>query len=179
MEESVAKPLDIHTYGDPVLRQKAKNVKEITPEIRSLIARMWNAMYENKGVGLAAPQVGVLKKIIIVDTQEEGGKYAVINPRIVKSSEEQDFYEEGCLSIPDIRGDVLRPIKVEVQGMDPAGNPFRIEAEGLLARVFQHEIDHLNGVLFVDRLQENQKMKLELKLKELTQKTKEQLVAAS
>lgn len=175
----MGKPLVIRTYGDPVLRQKAKNVKEITPEVRSLIARMWTAMYENKGVGLAAPQVGITKKIIVVDTQEEGEKFAVINPRIVRMEQEQEFSEEGCLSIPDIRGDVLRPVTIEVQGMDLAGKPFQMEATGLLARVFQHEIDHLNGVLFVDKLPENQKNKIELKLKELAQRTKEQMAVAS
>lgn len=172
------KALDIKIYGDPVLRRKAKHVKEVTKEVRSLVGRMWTAMYENKGIGLAAPQVGVTKKVIVVDTREEGEKYAVINPKIVRSSEACEFGNEGCLSIPGLDGDVLRPVNVVVEGVDISGQPVTIEASGLLARVFQHEIDHLNGVLFVDRIPEEQRTKLERTLRGMAQKTKESLVVA-
>lgn len=175
----MAKSLEIRKYGDPVLRKKAKYIKEVTGDIRSLVGRMWNAMYENNGIGLAAPQVGVLKKLIVVDTREEGEKLAIVNPRLVSSSEEEDFYTEGCLSIPGVEGDVLRPIAVVVEGEDLSGKPIRLEAEELLARVLQHEIDHLNGVLFVDLISDDQKKKLERPLREMAAKTKDALAGVA
>lgn len=175
----MAKPLEIRKYGDPVLRKKSKHVKEVNSEVRSLVGRMWNAMYDNKGIGLAAPQVGVSKKIIVVDTREEGEKMALVNPRVVSSGEEKDFYCEGCLSIPGLEGDVLRPVSVVVEAQDLSGKPVRIEADDLLARVLQHEIDHLNGILFVDLLAEDQKKKLDRPLREMANKTKDALAGVA
>jgi peptide deformylase len=133
--------------GDEVLREKAKEVKRITPNITKLLDNMRDTMYAYKGVGLAAPQVGVSKRVIVVDIGE--GLIEFINPEIIESQGEViDF--EGCLSIPEIVGEVKRANIVKVKGLDRSGKEVKIKAEGYLARALQHEIDHLNGILFVD-----------------------------
>lgn len=135
---------------DPILRKISKPVPKITPNIHKLLDNMADTMYDAHGVGLAAPQIGVPKRVIIVDTAEEEQELIeLINPEIVKSSGEQ-LGPEGCLSIPGINGDVKRFEKVTVKGLDRDGHEVTIKAEGFLARVFQHEIDHLNGILFTD-----------------------------
>jgi peptide deformylase len=145
--------LEIRLLGDPVLRERAAEVETVDAEVRRLAGEMFTAMYEADGVGLAAPQVGVLRRIIVVDPREEGvTPRAIVNPRIVTADPLQDKAEEGCLSIPGVRDVVQRPAGVTVEGLDLDGAPVRIEAEGLHARVLQHEIDHLDGVLFLDRL---------------------------
>jgi len=142
--------LEIKEYGEPILRGKALPVKEIAPEILNLIKDMAETMYTDSGVGLAAPQVGVSKRIIVIDGEEEG-LIALINPMIVKSEGEL-VEEEGCLSIPGIYSQVKRSSKVTVKALNENGDPIEITKEGLAARALQHEIDHLDGILFIDRI---------------------------
>ncbi|MGG1880418.1 peptide deformylase [Paenibacillus cisolokensis] len=134
---------------DEVLHKRAKEVTKITPNVQKLLDDMADTMYDADGVGLAAPQVGILKRLIVVDAGDENGLIKMINPEIIESEGEQ-FGPEGCLSIPGWNGDVRRAEKVTVKGLDREGNEIVITGTGLLARAFQHEIDHLNGVLFTD-----------------------------
>ena len=146
--------LQIRHIGNPVLRKKAKPVSELTGEIDKLIEDMTETMYINQGLGLAATQVGVLKRIIVHDNVEAGygmDPQALINPEIV-AAEGIVKDEEGCLSIPEIKDIVERSEKITLTGIDRSGKDVKIEIEGLLARIIQHEIDHLDGILFVDRL---------------------------
>jgi|SRR5690606_27158555 len=139
--------------GDPVLREKAAPVDEVTDEIRTLIDDMFDTMYAEEGVGLAAPQVGVGQRVIVVDPRHEDVEpFALVNPRIVYFSEEVERDEEGCLSIPGLKEIVERSRAVRVEALDREGEPVTIEAEDLLARILQHEVDHLDGILFVDRV---------------------------
>lgn len=142
--------LEIKVYGDPVLREKSIPVTEITQEISSLIKDMAETMYTSSGVGLAAPQVGVPKRIITVDGDEEG-LMVLINPEIIKSEGEVTV-EEGCLSVPGVYSDIMRSSKVTVKALNENGDLVVLTKEGLIARALQHEIDHLNGVLFVDKI---------------------------
>lgn len=130
------------------LREKSQTVKKITPNISKLIKNMAETMYDANGVGLAAPQIGVLKRVIVIDTGE--GLIALINPEIIEASGEQTD-AEGCLSFPGIVGEVTRASKVKVKGLTPEGEEVVLEGEGLLARAFQHEIDHLDGIVFIDK----------------------------
>ena len=139
---------DIVRYGDEVLRRRAAKVKRFDDEIRRLIERMYEAMAESHGLGLAANQVGVDLQVFTYDVGE--GPHALVNPKIVRRKGEQ-VGVEGCLSIPGIQGDVSRAENITVKGLDENGNPVRLHAEGLMARVFQHEMDHLDGHLFIDR----------------------------
>lgn len=139
---------EIVRYGDPVLRQKTEDVKEFDDEIRALVERMYVIMAEARGLGLAAPQVGVSKRVFTYDIGE--GPHAIINGKFLSSSGE-DIGAEGCLSIPGLQGDVARAERVTIAGLDENGKKIKIKAEGLLARVFQHESDHLDGTMFVDK----------------------------
>lgn len=143
------KILDIRVLGDPVLRKETTPVEKVTPEIRELISDMFDTMYAAEGIGLAAPQVGRTERIAVMDV--EGQKFALINPEIIEK-EGTTRREEGCLSIPDIFGDVTRANRVVVRALNEDG--IEIEAEGteLLAVCMQHEIDHLDGKLFIDYL---------------------------
>ncbi|HSM35574.1 MAG TPA: peptide deformylase [Longimicrobiales bacterium] len=145
---------EIRLLGDPVLRTVADPVEDVDDDVRSLVGDLMDTMYEADGVGLAAPQVGIALRVIVVDTREEGGEgpLALVNPRIVESSSGTEKAEEGCLSIPGIADIVERSCAVVVEALDPDGQPLRVEAEGLRARALQHEVDHLDGVLFLDRL---------------------------
>lgn len=146
--------LEVKTFPDKVLRKKAEPVTTINEPIRRLLDDMVQTMHASRGVGLAAPQVGVSKRIIVIDTsvgEDDGMVLKVINPEIIASEGEQ-MEEEGCLSIPGEYEPIRRAEKVTVQAMDLDGNTYTLEAEGFLSRIFQHEIDHLNGVLFIDRL---------------------------
>lgn len=134
---------------DEVLHKKAKEVTKITPNVQKLLDDMADTMYDAEGVGLAAPQVGILKRLIVIDAGDEHGLIKMINPEIMESEGEQ-FGPEGCLSIPGWNGDVRRAEKVTVKGLDREGKELIITGTGLLARAFQHEIDHLNGVLFTE-----------------------------
>jgi peptide deformylase len=146
---------DIIIIPDKRLRQVSDKVDKITPEIRTLVADMFETMYEAPGIGLAAIQVAVPLRVITMDLakkDDEKEPRVFINPEIVERSEEKSVYEEGCLSIPDIHEDVERPARVKVRFMDLDGKVHEEEAEGLYATCIQHEIDHLDGVLFLDYL---------------------------
>lgn len=142
--------LDIRVLGDPVLRQSTAPVTEITDDIRRLVADMFETMYHARGIGLAAPQVGRTERIAVIDVEDD--PFVIINPEIVSSSSGKAKGEEGCLSIPDIYAEVERPKSVKVRAMDIEGNMFERDATELLARCLQHEIDHLDGKLFLDYL---------------------------
>jgi peptide deformylase len=142
--------------GDPVLREQAEPVEAFGPDLESLVQDMFETMYHADGVGLAAPQIGISRRILVVDVRSEespeAGRYALVNPEVVESSSVSEKATEGCLSIPGLEDVVSRPASVQVRGFDPAGREVTIAAEGLLARALQHEIDHLDGVLFLDRI---------------------------
>lgn len=152
--------LDIYTLGEEVLREKTKRVAEFDSALTMLIDAMFETMEEADGIGLAAPQVGVLKRFFVVDTRKANEKIAFINPEIIEMSHEVGSYEEGCLSIPGMYYDIVRPLSVTVQAQDVKGKSFTLKAEGLLARVIQHEYDHLQGTLFIDRMEEIEREKL-------------------
>ncbi|HET9426703.1 MAG TPA: peptide deformylase [Gemmatimonadaceae bacterium] len=143
-------PLPLRVLGDPILREETKPVTVVTAELRQLVDAMFETMYAARGIGLAAPQVGRLERIAVVDVDEE--PMVLINPEVIESSSATEKAEEGCLSIPDIYGDVERPSVVRVRAMDLEGNVFEREATELLGRCMQHEIDHLHGKLFIDYL---------------------------
>jgi len=146
--------LEIKKYPDPILRQKAVEVKDLNGSLQKLIDDMVETMYKAPGVGLAAPQVGKSLRVLVADisTKEQGYPLIIlINPEIVEAEGKIDS-EEGCLSVPDYYTTIKRHKKVLVKGLDRNGKPLEIEADGLLARVLQHEIDHLNGILFIDHL---------------------------
>ncbi|MEC0229254.1 MULTISPECIES: peptide deformylase [Paenibacillus] len=135
---------------DPVLREKAITVTKFNSNLHKLLNDMADTMYEAEGVGLAAPQIGILKRVIVMDCGEEhGGLIEMVNPEVVTSDGEQ-IGAEGCLSIPGLRGDVTRPLNVTAKGQDRNGNPIEVTGTELLARCIFHEIDHLNGILFTD-----------------------------
>ncbi len=136
-------------YPDPILREKAMPVKRINDRLLNLLDDMAETMYKAEGVGLAAPQVGVSKRLFVVDVGDEHGLLEFINPEIIAREGEQ-LGPEGCLSIPGISGEVRRAKKVKVRALNREGKPFELEAEDYLARAIQHELDHLNGVLFID-----------------------------
>lgn len=140
--------LHIVRYPDPVLREKAREVTRITPNLKRMVQNMAETMYDAKGIGLAAPQIGISKRVVIVDLGE--GLTTLINPVIVKTSGKQRG-KEGCLSFPGLWGDVDRAESVEVRGLDLNGEEIYIAAQGYLARALQHEIDHLDGIVFTDR----------------------------
>ncbi len=142
--------LDIRVLGDPILRQATTPVSEVTEEIRRLVADMFETMHHARGIGLAAPQVGRTERLAVIEI--DGEPLVVINTEIVERSSTKDNAEEGCLSIPDIYADVERPKEVVVRATDLDGNEYEIEATELLARCLQHEIDHLDGRLFLDYL---------------------------
>ncbi|HEU4566190.1 MAG TPA: peptide deformylase [Gemmatimonadaceae bacterium] len=141
--------LDLYVLGAPVLRQETTPVAQVTDELRRLIDDMFETMYAAKGIGLAAPQIGRLERVAVVDVDDN--PFAIINPEIVLREGSQ-VGEEGCLSIPDIYGDVERAQRVVVRALDRDGKPFEVDATDLLARCLQHEIDHLHGKLFIDYL---------------------------
>lgn len=157
--------LKLEKYNSPILREKSLPVKKVDEEIKELVQNMIETMYAESGVGLAAPQVGVLKRVIVLDTEEQG-VIVLINPVIVKK-EGESREEEGCLSVPGISTPVQRFSKVTVEAMDLEGNKFQIMQEGLLAIALQHEIDHLNGYLFIDRLSTARRLMLKEDLENL------------
>jgi peptide deformylase len=143
----------VRQYPDPVLRMKAKEVDELDESVADLVTRMTTLMDEARGVGLAAPQVGILRRVLVYRTGEEEPVVALINPRLVSSGEEVEVADEGCLSLgaASVVVEVERPTTVSVEALDPSGEEVRIDAEGLQARVIQHELDHLDGILTIDR----------------------------
>jgi len=163
---------------DPLLRQISTPVEKVDDEVRALIADMFETMYDAPGIGLAAIQVGVPKRILVIDLQEpaeEGGDpvkdpRVFINPEIVQSSDQEVPYTEGCLSVPDQYAEVDRPDRIRARWLDEQGKAHEEEIEGLLATCLQHEMDHLEGVLFIDHLS---RLKREMILKKLTKQRKE------
>jgi peptide deformylase len=144
---------DLRFLGDPVLRTEAVPVAVLTEEVRRLIEDMFDTMYAEDGVGLAAPQVGVSQRVIVIDPRDpEILPFALVNPEIVEFSDEVERAEEGCLSIPGLKELVDRSYAVRVHGLNRDGERVALEAEGFLARILQHEVDHLDGILFVDRV---------------------------
>ena len=181
--------LTVVKYGTPILRQKGKRIESITPAIKKLIADMFETMYANKGVGLAAQQVGEALQLTVIDVRgatdrpsslELSGKpadvhefmpLALINPEF-SSAGEPVAGPEGCLSFPEIFGEITRPELVDVKALNQEGNPIEFRCGGLLARAVQHEIDHLNGILFIDRMSREAKEKLKPQLDDLQNETK-------
>ena len=185
--------LEIVKYGHPVLRERGARIKEISTEVRQLIDDMFETMYDSKGIGLAAQQIGLASQLTVIDvrgvtdrpsTLEIGGKPAdvesimplvLINPKITPLGEPVAG-PEGCLSFPEIFADITRPEKVDVKALDAKGNPISFRAGGLLARAIQHEVDHLNGVLFVDKMTAKDKAELRAEIDDLHTATKKSLV---
>ncbi len=160
------KPLII--LPDPLLRQVSTSIERVDADLRKLVDDMLETMYEAPGIGLAAIQVGVPRRLLVIDiSKEDEGKRPLvfINPEIITSSDERSVYEEGCLSIPDYYAEVERPASVTVKSIDRDGKEQVTEAEGLLATCLQHEIDHLNGILFIDHIS---RLKREMVIKKFT-----------
>ncbi|HRT04352.1 MAG TPA: peptide deformylase [Kiritimatiellia bacterium] len=186
----MSRVLPIRTYGDPVLREPARPVAELTPEIQALIDDMFATMRAAQGVGLAAQQVGRTEAICVIelpeayDREDEKGprlnpdvplSLVLINPRIVAESDETCSMEEGCLSFPDVRGNVERAWSVVVEHLDREGRPRKTALSGFFARAAQHEIDHLAGDLFVDRFSYVKKLAVKTKLRQLREETLEKM----
>ena len=183
-------PLPIVHYNDPILRKKGAKVTAFTPEIAGLANGMVGAMNEAGGIGLAAQQVGLALQLCIVDltgakrdfTWEIDGKkpplelwmpMALVNPIVTVLPGPEDVYEEGCLSFPEIRGDIVRPDAIRVQFSDLDGHPHVLVCNGLLARCVQHEVDHLNGTLFIDHMTKKVRTEVDAAVKELAKRTRE------
>jgi len=167
----------IRLYGDPVLRKVSEPVTEFDDEVRDLFDRLIDTVEDAGGLGLAAPQIGVSKRVIVVvDIDEEGRRshFLLVNPEIVSACGEQ-VVEEGCLSIPEIYAKVRRPQSLVLKGLDQEGREVDIEAAGLIARAFAHEIDHLDGILFVDKIGMVKRSLIKRKLSEIKKQAKEML----
>ena len=163
--------LNIEMLGADVLRQKATAVPTPGPELERLVADMFETMYDAQGIGLAAPQIGRSERLIVVDIKEDDSSpMALLNPRVVEFGGAKDRVEEGCLSIPGVAASVERPTTCVVEATDTQGNALRIEAEGMLSRCLQHEIDHLDGVLFIDRISPIKRRMLLAKYRKLAEK---------
>lgn len=171
--------LEIKKYPDPILRKKCQEVEKIDEGIKNLGQQMVETMEVNQGIGLAAPQIGVLKKMIVIKVDEavtssppfavarvlEEGPKVFINPKITKRTKETEIMEEGCLSFPGLFLKIKRAKEVEIRALNFEGEEIQIKVRGLMARIFQHEIDHLDGILFIDRIPFWQRLKLKRKLK--------------
>ena len=169
-------PLRIRIYGEPVLRQTAVPISEITDEDRQLADDMLATMYtRSNGIGLAATQVGILKRLIVIDVNRhdlDSNPLVLINPEIQEKSGDTTM-EEGCLSLPDITGEVTRPENVTVTALDLDGEPLRIQATDILSRAIQHEVDHLNGILFIDLIHPLQCKSLQRRLRKLQRESRQ------
>lgn len=189
MSEEEVHVLDVKKYGNPVLRVVAEPISEITDEVRELAEEMIDTMYEENGIGLAAPQVGRSLRIFVIDTHFEGDEYhtegetklcpkmpiALINPKIISTSGDPIPFEEGCLSIPAINATVIRPERIVLQAQTLEGEALELEFGGLTSRCMQHEIDHLDGVLFTDRAEKEDLKLVKKKLEQLRMKTERAL----
>jgi peptide deformylase len=151
--------MDILTLGNELLRQKAEMIRPIDAAYRKTAEAMLDALHEGKGVGLAGPQIGLMKRIFVVHIDGDVPR-VFINPSIIETSQDMVKYEEGCLSIPGLWADVVRPSRVRVQAWNERGRPFTLETAGILARVILHEYDHLEGVLFIDRISESKRNRI-------------------
>jgi len=140
--------MNIKKYGNPILRHICESAEKVSEAERNIFAYMAEIMYKNQGIGLAGPQAGLTKRMIVADAGS--GLVTLANPEILEKEKTEDFLEEGCLSLPGISVNVKRPTQVLVEGLDRKGNKIQLKATGLLARVLQHEIDHLNGILILD-----------------------------
>lgn len=163
--------LTVRTIPDPVLREKAQEVKSVDKQIVSLMDNMLETMYANSGIGLAANQIGILKRIVVIDVSDSrDGTEAIFmaNPVITWKSEETFKFCEGCLSVPEQRADVVRPQKIRVSFLDKKGAPQELEAEDLLSQCIQHEVDHLDGILFIDHLSKLKRDMIERKIEKAT-----------
>ena len=181
--------LNLHYYGDPILRTPAARITEVTPAIRRLAEDMIATMHESEGVGLAAQQIGQALSICTVevpldyDTDEAGARInpgltmplVLLNPEITAASSKVDRHEEGCLSFPGIRGDIERPLEITLRYQDLEGKSHEVQVREFLARVIQHEVDHLNGILFIDHMSAPKRLVLRKRLNRLKQETEEQL----
>jgi len=147
----MAAPYEIRIFGDPVLKQRATEIADVDGTLVRLAEDMVQTMYEAPGVGLAAPQVGVGKRLFVYDLQDGHGPGVVVNP-VISESDGEWSYDEGCLSVPGLAWDIIRPKTIHLTGYDLDGNEISIEADELAARAFQHELDHLDGVLLIERL---------------------------
>ncbi len=161
-EQRLAAVAQIRQFGDPALRTPAAPVAAFDAPLREEVERMMRIMFAARGVGLAAPQLGALRRLIVArpggeEEEEEGEPLALVNPVVVWRAEEEEVGEEGCLSLGEIVVDVSRPVAARIEARDPAGDELEIQAEGLVARVLQHEIDHLDGVLILDRTSPEQR----------------------
>jgi len=168
------KPLII--LPDPILRQASKPIERVDDELKRLADDMLETMYDAPGIGLAAIQIGVPRRMLVIDVSREGEDkqpQVFINPEILKSSDERSVYEEGCLSIPDYYAEVERPATITLKYLDRDGKELTAEADGLLATCLQHEIDHLNGVLFIDHIS---RLKREMVIKKFTKAAKTKAV---
>jgi peptide deformylase len=155
-------------YGNKTLRSTAQEITQVTQEIRDLTDEMFAIMHKEQGIGLAAPQIDVPLQLLVIDIRSNNGPMmALINPKITAFSDEKDGYEEGCLSLPGITAEVIRPVGIQVEGIAINEKPVKFEATGLLARVLQHEIDHLNGKLFIDYLEDYKRKELNAQLKKI------------
>ena len=159
-------PYAIRIVGDPVLRQRANEVTDIDGKLAAIVEGMTGALHEAHGLAVAAPQVGVLKRLFVYQMPEEDDLRVIINPVIAESSGEW-VYDEGCLSVPGLSWEIVRPKEVHLTGFDLDGNEVSFEADELLARMFQHELDHLDGVLLLDRLPEDQRKEAKRAVREL------------
>ena len=178
--------LEIKIYDDPVLREKAKPIERIEERHRQLARDMAETMYDSRGIGLAANQVGVTERMIVVDVtwSERDGKKAqafnptaMINPEVIEEGTRDEVSSEGCLSLPELEGDVWRPTRIRYRYQDLEGNVVEREATDLLARCIMHEIDHLDGILFIDRMSPEKRQKLAGKLTKLRQSRQASLVS--
>jgi len=151
--------LDIVTLGDDRLKKHSIVIPEFDGEVQTLVEQMFETMHTNRGIGLAAVQVGRLIRLFVTDIPKYG-PLVFINPEIVETSVGQNSFEEGCLSIPEVNADVIRPSQIRVQAWNLKGRPFTMDADDLQARVIQHEFDHLNGVLFIDRINPKKRERL-------------------
>jgi peptide deformylase len=142
---------NVRLENDEILRKKSKSVEVVDDKIKELVNDMIETMHQKDGVGLAAPQVGVLKRVVVIDLYDDNGPYVLINPEIIKEKGEQEV-EEGCLSFPNKFAKIIRPAEVTVKALDINGKEYKLKGKGLLAQAISHELDHLEGILFVDKI---------------------------
>ena len=164
--QTVHPSLEIYKLGDDVLRLNAKRISKVDDSVRNLSRKMLQSMYAAKGIGLAAPQIGINKELLVIDVNFEdhaADPLILINPEITDYGTTLNSYEEGCLSIPGVYLNVVRPSTIKLKFRDEMGRPRKMKADGLLARCIQHEMDHLNGILFVDRVTSKEDLNRELK----------------